>query len=96
MARDILAVPISTVASEPALSAGGRLLDAFRSYLTPRTAEALICGQDWLRSSRHPICVKEKFEDLENFEKGNCMTISILLVVVISCLQTHTHSVPLN
>uniref|UniRef100_A0A803NCA5 HAT C-terminal dimerisation domain-containing protein n=1 Tax=Chenopodium quinoa TaxID=63459 RepID=A0A803NCA5_CHEQI len=37
MARDILAVPLSTVASESAFSMGGRTLDPFRSSLTPKT-----------------------------------------------------------
>ncbi|KAK4398483.1 Zinc finger BED domain-containing protein RICESLEEPER 2 [Sesamum angolense] len=32
MARDILAVPVSTVASEAAFSTGGRVLDAFRAH----------------------------------------------------------------
>jgi len=35
MARDVLAVPVSTVASESASSAGGRTLDSFRTSLTP-------------------------------------------------------------
>ncbi|KAK4403104.1 putative AC transposase [Sesamum angolense] len=32
IARDILVVPVSTVASESAFSTGGRVLDAFRNY----------------------------------------------------------------
>uniref|UniRef100_A0A803LLN9 Transposase n=1 Tax=Chenopodium quinoa TaxID=63459 RepID=A0A803LLN9_CHEQI len=36
MARDILAIPLSTVASEFAFSAGGRHLDPFRGSLTPK------------------------------------------------------------
>uniref|UniRef100_A0A7N0TNC7 Transposase n=1 Tax=Kalanchoe fedtschenkoi TaxID=63787 RepID=A0A7N0TNC7_KALFE len=36
MARDILAMPLSTVASESAFSAGGRHLDRFRSSLSPK------------------------------------------------------------
>ncbi|GJU97017.1 zinc finger BED domain-containing protein RICESLEEPER 2-like protein [Tanacetum coccineum] len=51
VARHVLAMPISTVASESAFSTGGWVIDKFRSSLTPKTAEALICTQDWLRST---------------------------------------------
>ena len=48
MARDILAIPVSSVASESAFSTGGRVLSPFRSSLLPSTIEALICTQDWI------------------------------------------------
>jgi len=48
MARDILAIPVSTVASEAAFSVGGHVLDQFRSSLKPSTVEAIICTRDWL------------------------------------------------
>ncbi|XP_039138800.1 zinc finger BED domain-containing protein RICESLEEPER 2-like [Dioscorea cayenensis subsp. rotundata] len=49
MAKDVLAIPITTVASEATLSAGGRIIDSYRASLAPETVQALICGGDWLR-----------------------------------------------
>ncbi|KAF7812893.1 putative AC transposase [Senna tora] len=46
--RDILAIPISTVASEYAFSTGGRLISPHRSRLKENTLEALMCTQNWL------------------------------------------------
>lgn len=50
MARDVLAVPASTVASESAFSTGGRVISDYRSRLSSDTVEALICLQDWLKA----------------------------------------------
>jgi hypothetical protein len=47
--RDILAVPITTVASESAFSTSGRLLHDHRSRFTPKMLEVLMCSQSWLR-----------------------------------------------
>ena len=47
MARDVLTIPLSTVASESAFSVGGRVLDAFRSSPKPKTVKAVICLRDW-------------------------------------------------
>ncbi|XP_075074700.1 zinc finger BED domain-containing protein RICESLEEPER 2-like [Nicotiana tabacum] len=55
MARDVLSIPISSVASECAFSTGGRILDSFRSSLTPKLVEVLLCLQDWLRSEPLPF-----------------------------------------
>ena len=48
IARDILGIQTSTVASESCFSTGGRVIDCFRSSLTPKTVEGLICMQNWL------------------------------------------------
>ncbi|KAH9802953.1 BED-type domain-containing protein [Citrus sinensis] len=51
IARDVLAIPVSTVASESAFSTGGRILYQYRSSLTPDMVEALVLLQNWLRTS---------------------------------------------
>jgi hypothetical protein len=48
IARDVLAIPISTVASESAFSTGGRILSPHRSRLNWTTVEALMCARSWL------------------------------------------------
>jgi hypothetical protein len=50
IARDIYAIPVSTVASESAFSTGGRVLSEHHSRLTTKMLEALMCSQDWLRN----------------------------------------------
>ncbi|XP_050232585.1 zinc finger BED domain-containing protein RICESLEEPER 2-like [Mercurialis annua] len=70
MVRDILAVPVSTVASESASSTGGRVLDDFRGCLTPKIVEALVCTQDWLRDPSKPVSIEESLEELEQHEEG--------------------------
>jgi hypothetical protein len=50
IARDIFAIPVTTVASESAFSTGGRVLSEHRSRLTSKMLEALMCSQDWLRN----------------------------------------------
>ena len=50
MAADILAIPISTVASESTFSAGGRVIDEYCAKLNEESIEILICGGDWLRN----------------------------------------------
>jgi hypothetical protein len=49
MARDILAIPASTVVSESTFSSGEKLISEYRSRLTSETVETLVCLQDWNR-----------------------------------------------
>ena len=50
LARDILVIPMTTVASDTAFSTNGRLLSPHHSRLHPRTLETLMCAQSWLWS----------------------------------------------
>ncbi|KAI8550331.1 hypothetical protein RHMOL_Rhmol06G0097100 [Rhododendron molle] len=67
VARDVLAFPVSTVASESAFSTGGRILDPFRSSLSPAMVEMLVCGQNWLRNDV-PISLRKAMDDIEQYE----------------------------
>jgi hypothetical protein len=68
MVQDILAIPVSTVASESAFSTGGRVLDCFRTSLTPRMVATLVCAQDWFRASNNTIMIEDTLLEHEKME----------------------------
>lgn len=73
--RNVLVMPITTVASESAFGTSGRVIDPLRSSLTPKTAETLICAHDWLRSKPTNIesplgIVEDTRQKLEEVELG--------------------------
>lgn len=76
IAKDVLAIPTSTVASENAFSLGGRVVDPFRASLTPKMVEALVCSKDWLCAEEFSFYKEptedelELYKDLEELE-GN-------------------------
>ena len=47
IARDILTVPVSTVASEAAFSAGGKVVSKKRCNLSSEAIEAVVYLEDW-------------------------------------------------
>ncbi|RYR74543.1 hypothetical protein Ahy_A02g009276 [Arachis hypogaea] len=71
MARDLLAIPVSTVSSELTFSTSGRVLDQFRSSLSSSTVESLIYSQNWLKTQEKMYDLKQELEDQEKFESGN-------------------------
>jgi len=46
IAKDVYAIPVSTVASESAFSTGGRFVSPYRNRRHPKTLEALMCARD--------------------------------------------------
>ncbi|CAI9273822.1 unnamed protein product [Lactuca saligna] len=64
MARDILGMQISTVASESTFSNGRRVITDYRTNLSVVIVEALICTQDWLRKSSLPIYDYDEVHDV--------------------------------
>ncbi|XP_062089770.1 zinc finger BED domain-containing protein RICESLEEPER 2-like [Humulus lupulus] len=75
VARDVLAIPVSTVVSESAFSTSGRHVTPCRNRLHPSMLEALVCTQDWLwdeklDASQNEISHSTFFDDVEDDEAG--------------------------
>lgn len=69
MARDVLAIPVSTIASESTFSTSGRILGPYRSSLSPKTVESLICAQNWLREKPISFDISAELKDIETMEE---------------------------
>lgn len=50
IARDIMTILVTTVASKSTFSTSGRTISPHRSRLTPKMAKALMCMQGWSRA----------------------------------------------
>ena len=85
IAQDVLAMPVSTVASESAFSTGGRVLDPFRSSLTPKMVETLICTQDWVRASRVPFIIEESLDEISKLDMGKIVPLLLIFWLFICC-----------
>ena len=48
--RDLLTIPVSTVASETTFSTGARVLSQYQCSMLSSTVEAIVCAQDWIRN----------------------------------------------
>ena len=55
IARDMMAIQVSTVASESAFSGAGRIIDPYRNRLDPEIVQALICTKDWVHAAKKGI-----------------------------------------
>ena len=75
MARDILAIPITAVASEATFSAGSKVIDTYRASLAPETVQALLCGGDWCRN-------------LDGVKKKNKVSFSNIILIIDTFIIT--------
>ncbi|KAG6469377.1 hypothetical protein ZIOFF_074092 [Zingiber officinale] len=69
IAKDVFSIPCSTVASESAFSLGKRIVDPFRSSLSPKMVEALVCTSDWLRAEEFSFWKDPTDDDLELYKE---------------------------
>ncbi|XP_056851600.1 zinc finger BED domain-containing protein RICESLEEPER 2-like [Raphanus sativus] len=73
MVRDLLAMQVSSVASESAFSTSGRILEPYRSCLTHYMIEVLMCTEQWLQADiklKETIITNEQIlADVEEFDK---------------------------
>ncbi|KAF3772612.1 putative AC transposase [Nymphaea thermarum] len=69
MARDVLAIPVSTVASESAFSIAGRIINDYRCSTTLENVESLICTQSWIGDANN-LC--ESSHDAEHHFDEEC------------------------
>ncbi|KAM3378948.1 hypothetical protein P3S68_011361 [Capsicum galapagoense] len=66
--HDVLVIPISSIAYQCAFSMEGWAINPFRSSLTPKLVQSVICLQDWLRSESTLVNIEEDLEYLEQLE----------------------------
>ena len=69
MAKEVLVIPVFTITSKFAFLTSDRTMNSYRSSLSPRTIEALVCSQNWLSSTQAPTDLKKLLDDVEKYEE---------------------------
>ncbi|CAH9073040.1 unnamed protein product [Cuscuta epithymum] len=75
MAKQVLSMPVSTIAVEQEFSSAGNVLTASRSRLSAESLETLICYHDWLKAARRTqelsITPSQDFMDDSTIDGGS-------------------------
>ncbi|XP_022152198.1 zinc finger BED domain-containing protein DAYSLEEPER-like isoform X2 [Momordica charantia] len=69
IAREILAIPVSTIAAESAFDIGGRVIDSVCFTSAPNLVEVLACLQSWLNEDATSIDLREHIKDISHMEE---------------------------
>lgn len=96
MARDILAIPATTVAFGAAFSEPRCVLDQFHCSLTPKVLDSLVFSRDWSRSSPTHYYVEESLENAQRYESGSTPILSLITPFVVSWFFFVTHLLSMN
>ncbi|VAI50317.1 unnamed protein product [Triticum turgidum subsp. durum] len=67
MAKKFLTIPATSVSSESTFSTSGRILNDYRSSLSPNMVEALVCASSYIKGSKEnqlkPTIIVEEGND---------------------------------
>jgi len=75
MTRDMLTIPVSTLASEQVFSCSGRVLDERRARLSDNILEVVMCIKDWEDARRRSQQVQDDWvDDFENLDISDTPT----------------------
>jgi hypothetical protein len=87
IAHDIMAIPVTTVASESVFSIGGRVISPHRRRLAPKTVEGLMCMQAWSRADMLGdqscfvnallTCLDDEEEEMVTTNKNSLFNVSV-------------------
>ena len=87
IARDFLAIHVSTIAYESTFSTGDRHLISYRSRLHPSIVEALVCTQNW-------FWLEQNLKDIDNLFiriKWICCIIFVINLSLIGSLVYYVY-----
>ncbi|TYG94373.1 hypothetical protein ES288_A11G184100v1 [Gossypium darwinii] len=76
LARDLLAIPISTVASESAFSMGKKVITPLRSSLKPKTVQAVVSLDDWMRAKGFSTKIGSNNDDDDEDDEDDVSSIA--------------------